>query len=109
MDYIKKPKCSSCRCYFNILLKSDGLPYRICERCRTASLKSQQKLKNKVEEVEEMGEVGEVDEEYNDELMEMVDNLTIELNEKDKMIIELQKELNKQKIMEHYKKQLFNY
>ncbi len=28
------PKCSACQCYFVPTLKSSGLPYKTCEKCR---------------------------------------------------------------------------
>ena len=28
------PKCSSCACYFESTLKSSGLPYKTCTKCR---------------------------------------------------------------------------
>ena len=32
---ITNPKCSNCKCYFTPDIKSSGLPFKTCEKCRT--------------------------------------------------------------------------
>ncbi len=32
---ITYPKCSKCKCYFTPTIKSSGLPFKTCEKCRS--------------------------------------------------------------------------
>ena len=45
------PKCSHCKCYFIPTVKSSGLTYKTCEKCRTKGKES--KIKNKCEHARE--------------------------------------------------------
>ena len=40
MNTNENPKCSTCRTYFIPTLKTSGLPYKCCDKCRKISLKS---------------------------------------------------------------------
>ena len=42
---ITNPKCSKCKCYFIPTIKSSGLPYTTCDKCRTKDKES--RVKNK--------------------------------------------------------------
>ena len=44
---IIKPKCSNCKCYFTPDIKSSGLPFKTCDKCRTKDKES--KIKNQCE------------------------------------------------------------
>ena len=41
------PKCSICRCYFEPTLKTSGLLYKCCDKCREIS--KENNIKNKCE------------------------------------------------------------
>ncbi len=46
-------KCSRCQNDFTPLLKSDGLPYKLCDRCRCTDKKYRDKHKEQIKEYRE--------------------------------------------------------
>ena len=44
---IINPKCSKCKCYFIPSIKSSGLPYKICEKCRVKNIEARKCQHNK--------------------------------------------------------------
>ena len=44
---ITNPKCSNCKCYFTPEIKSSGLPFKTCDKCRTKDKES--KIKTQCE------------------------------------------------------------
>jgi hypothetical protein len=82
------PKCSACQCYFVPTLKSSGLPYKTCEKCRKHDKKWRDTHKEHIKEYNEI---------YNEENQEAIKEKKNEYYQANKELIAEKAKIYRQK------------